>query len=235
MKSSVIVGEGVGLVLFKRLTDAIRDNDRIYCVIRDIMVSHDGHEQKKGYNVPSSYGQNLLLKQIYSRNRIDLNDVFYIEGHGTGTKVGDPIEANTLGQFFQRPSDQPPLHIGSVKSVLGHTEGTAGIASLIKVILCMKYRMIPPNMNFTRLNPEIRLNEYNLNIVTHAIPFPNRSITIGINNFGFGGNNAHAIVTEWFEDHSKYQSPSLPISSENSMEKQQYFTLTFSSKLNLNY
>lgn len=230
--SNFLVAEGVGLVLFKRLTDAIRDKDRIYCVIRDIMVSHDGHEQKSGYNVPSSYGQSLLLKEIYSRNQMNLNEVFYIEGHGTGTQVGDPIEANTLGQFFQRPSDQAPLHIGSVKSVIGHTEGAAGIASLIKVILCMKYRMIPPNMNFTRINPKIRTNEYNLHIVTDLIEFPNRLITIGINNFGFGGNNAHAIVTEWPEYHSD-ESSSLAISPENPIEKQQYFVLTFSSKSKL--
>jgi acyl transferase domain-containing protein len=177
---------------------------------------------------------------------MDLNQIFYIEGHGTGTQVGDPIEANTLGKFFQRSSYCSPLLIGSVKSVIGHTEGTAGIASLIKVVLCMKHRMIPPNMNFTRINPKIQTVEYNLHIVNRPVNFPNRSITVGINSFGFGGNNAHAIVTEWSEyNSSEYfssnsnDSPILSINEQNinlvSIENemktfQQYFILTFSSK-----
>ncbi|UJR34949.1 hypothetical protein I4U23_027727 [Adineta vaga] len=142
--------EGVGLILLKRLSDAIRDQDKIYCVIR----------------------------------------------HGTGTQVGDPIEANTIGHFFNRSPYNSPLLIGSVKSVIGHTEGTAGIASLIKIALCMKYRMITPNMNFTRLNPKIHAEKYNLHIVNHLVNFPEQLITVGINNFGIGGNTAHAIVTE---------------------------------------
>ncbi|CAF4216355.1 unnamed protein product [Rotaria sp. Silwood2] len=196
-----IIGEGVGLVLLKRLSDAIRDEDRIYCVIRDVMANHDGKESKTGYNVPSSYGQNMLLDKIYSRNNIDLNTVFYVESHGTGTQVGDPIEANTLGEFFKRSQYNPPLLIGSVKSNIGHTEGAAGVASLIKVALCMKHRMIPPNMHFTRINPMIHAKKYNLHVVNHIVQFPNELVTIGINSFGIGGNNAHAIVTEW----SKHQ------------------------------
>jgi len=246
----LILGEGVGLVLFKRLSDAIRDKDKIYCVIRDVMVSHDGNEEKSGYNVPSSYGQNLLLNEIYTRNNINLNKVFYIEGHGTGTQVGDPIEANTLGKFFKRSPYDPPLLIGSVKSVIGHTEGTAGIASLIKVVLCMKHRMITPNMNFTRINPKIQIGEYNLHIVNHIVNFPDEPITVGINNFGFGGNNAHAIVTEWFEHNSNeyllnnsndtsilsmnriHNEQNIDIISyENEMKKfQQHFVVTFSGK-----
>ncbi|CAF4205444.1 unnamed protein product [Rotaria sp. Silwood2] len=193
--------EGVGLVLLKRLKDAIRDKDHIYCVIRDIMVSHDGNEGKAGYTVPSSHGQTRLLNEIYMRNNIDPNKIFYIEGHGTGTQVGDPIEANTLGAFFKRSSYNPPLLIGSVKSIIGHTEGTAGVASLIKIGLCMKHRMITPNMNFTRINPKIHSMKYNLHVVSHIVSFPDELISIGINSFGIGGNTAHVIVTEWSESH----------------------------------
>ncbi|CAF1246238.1 unnamed protein product [Adineta steineri] len=217
-------GDGVAMVLLKRLSDAIRDKDKIYCVVRDVMASHDGNEEKMNYNVPSSFGQNLLLKEIYSRNNIDLNEVFYIEGHGTGTQVGDPIEANTLGKFFKRSPYNPPLLIGSVKSVIGHTEATAGIASLIKIALCMKYRMLTPNMNFTSLNPKIEAEKYNLHVVNHIINFPEQTVTVGINNFGMGGNTAHAIVSEWVEDHSYNSS----IHIDEKLE--QDFILTFSSK-----
>ncbi|CAF1196895.1 unnamed protein product [Adineta steineri] len=227
-------GDGVGLVLLKRLKDAIRDNDKIYCVIQDVMVSHDGCEQKLGYNVPSSYGQKFLLNQIYSRNHVNFNQVFYVEGHGTGTQAGDPIEANTLGEMFNRSPYDPPLLLGSVKSVVGHTEGTAGVASLIKVALCMKHRMITPNMNFSRINPKIQAEKYNLHIVDHIVNFPDESVTIGINNFGFGGNNAHAIVTEWPEQNpNNYLSNSLSNNSTISIKSSsQYFILAFSAKCN---
>ena len=184
------------MVLLKRLSDAIRDKDRIYCVIRDVMVSHDGHQGKNGYNVPSSDGQTRLLDEIYTRSDTEKNSVFYIEGHGTGTQVGDPIEANTLGAFFNRSSYDSPLLIGSVKSVIGHTEGAAGVASLIKTALCLKHRLIPPNMNFNRIHPKIDAKKYNLHVVNHLTPFPDHPITVGINSFGIGGNTAHAIVTE---------------------------------------
>lgn len=185
----------------KRLSDAIRDNDHIYCVIRDVMVCHDGHQGKTGYNVPSNYGQTMLLNEVYKRNKIDPSDIFYIEGHGTGTQVGDPIEANALGAFFNRSPYDCPLLIGSIKSVIGHTEGTAGVASLIKIALCMKHRMITPNMNFTRINPSIHAKKYNLHIVNDIVYFPDQLITVGINSFGIGGNTAHAIVTEWSDNH----------------------------------
>ncbi|CAF0885307.1 unnamed protein product [Didymodactylos carnosus] len=193
------IGEGVGLVLLKRLSDAIRDKDRIYCVVRDIMANHDGNESKISYSVPSPYGQNMLLNEIFTRAKIDPNTVFYIEAHGTGTQVGDPIEANTLGAFFHRSQYNPPLLIGSVKSNIGHTEGAAGVASLIKVALCMKHRILTPNMHFTRINPKIHAKKYNLHIVNHTVQFSNDLVTIGINSFGMGGNNSHAIITEWSE------------------------------------
>jgi acyl transferase domain-containing protein len=117
------LAEGVALVLLKKLSDAIRDDNKIYCVLRDVFSNHDGHpEDKLGYTVPSSSGQLCLLHEIYiRRNQIDLTKVYYIEGHGTGTQVGDPIEANTLGKFFQRTSADQPLLLGSVKSTIGES------------------------------------------------------------------------------------------------------------------
>ncbi|CAF4113993.1 unnamed protein product [Adineta steineri] len=194
-------GDGLGLLLLKRLSDAERDNDRIYCVLRDVLSNHDGSEDKNSFVVPSAAGQTRLLKDIYKQADFDPRCIFYVEAHGTGTPIGDPIEANCLGQFFNRSCFDPPLLIGSVKSNLGHTEGVAGIAGLIKIAMCMHHRTIPPNMHFTSLNPNIEAERYNLHVVQHSVPFPSGnnidSIAMGINSFGIGGNNVHAIVEEY--------------------------------------
>ena len=124
--------------------------------------------------------------------------IFDIEGHGTGMQVGDPIEANTLGALFNRSSSDSLLLIGSVKRVIGHP----GVASLIKITLCLKHRLIPPNMNFNRIHPKIEAKKYNLHVVNHLSSFPDHPITVGIKSFGLGGNTAHAIVTEWSGEQS---------------------------------
>ncbi|CAF1169580.1 unnamed protein product [Adineta steineri] len=228
-------GEGLGLLLLKRLTDAERDGDRIYCILRDALSSHDGNEDKTSFFVPSGVGQARLLTEIYSRTKFDPRQIFYVEAHGTGTPVGDPIEANCLGRFFNRSCVDPPLLIGSVKSNLGHTEGAAGVASLIKVAMCMYHRTIPPSMQFTSLNPKIEAQRYNLHVVQHCVPFPPHNIgepiAIGINSFGMGGSTAHAIVEE-------YQPIITPIinehtydhHNENQRENKQYFIFIFSTK-----
>ncbi|CAF1255723.1 unnamed protein product [Adineta steineri] len=222
-------GDGLGLLLLKRLSDAERDNDRIYCVLRDVLSNHDGSEDKNSFVVPSAAGQARLLNDIYKRADFDPRRIFYVEAHGTGTPIGDPIEANCLGQFFNRSCFDPPLLIGSVKSNLGHTEGTAGIAGLIKIVMCMHYRSIPPNMHFKSLNPNIEAQRYNLHVVQHSVPFPSGndidSIAIGINSFGIGGNNAHAIVEEYHPSKTSAMNR-----SENDMESKQYFIFIFSTK-----
>ena len=210
----------------KKLNNAIRDRDRIYCLVHDVIANHDGNELKTGYNAPSPAGQHQLLTEIYTRNQLDPKAIFYVEGHGTGTEVGDPIEANTLGAFFKRSSSDTPLLIGSIKSNIGHTEGTAGIAALIKIAMCMKYRTIPPNMHFTEINLKIRAKEYNLQVVNSFVPFPKDLVTIGINSFGVAGNNAHAIVTEW--KHIEEMDTNHTLESAFNEDKQ-YFLLVFTS------
>ncbi|CAF1168806.1 unnamed protein product [Adineta ricciae] len=227
-------GEGLGLVLLKRLSDAERDGDRIYCVLRDILSNHDGSENKNGYVVPSAAGQERLLNEIYTRTQYDKNRIFYAEAHGTGTQVGDPIEANTIGKFFQRSSIDPPLLIGSVKTSVGHTEGAAGIASLIKVCLSMKYRRIPPNMHFKTFNPKIEAQRYNLHVVQTIVPFPSFDpsnpneypVAISVSSFGIGGNNAHAII----EEYRPKQIPTITNEYNHSEQLQQYFLFLFSTK-----
>jgi len=208
----------------KKLSSAVQHGDRIYCLIRDIISNHDGDQLKTGYYAPSPDGQHRLLTEIYTRNQLDPKTIFYVEGHGTGTQIGDPIEANTLGEFFNRSGYDAPLLIGSIKSNIGHTEGTAGIAALIKVAMCMKYRAIPPNMNFVEINPRIRAKEYNLHVVDDIVPFPKELVTVGINSFGIGGNNAHAIVTEWRNTEEIYKNG---ISEPVLNKQKQYFLLAF--------
>ncbi|CAF1034875.1 unnamed protein product [Adineta steineri] len=230
-------GDGLGLILLKRLSDAERDGDRIYCVLRDVLSNHDGSEDKNSFVVPSAAGQARLLSDIYKRTNFDPQRIFYIEAHGTGTPVGDPIEANCLGRFFNRSSLEPPLLIGSVKSNLGHTEGAAGIAGLIKVAMCMHHRAIPPNMHFTSLNPRIEAQRYNLHVVQHSIPFPPSTdtdpIAMCINSFGMGGNNVHAIVEEYRPSAKNsiidgYRNGH--VNRHHQIENKQYFIFLFSTK-----
>ena len=222
--------------MLKRLSDAERDGDRIYCVLRDVLSHHDGSEGKSNFVIPSGLGQRRLLADIYGRTEIDPGRVFYVEAHGTGTPVGDPIEANALGQFFNRSFLDPPLLIGSVKSNIGHTEGTAGVAALIKIAMCMRYRVIPPNMHFTALNPKIEAERYNLHVVQHFVPFPSatdKMTLIGINSFGMGGNTTHAIVEEYRPRYGKTLS-GFDHDHENgeALEIEQKLLFLFSSKFN---
>ncbi|CAF4156406.1 unnamed protein product, partial [Adineta steineri] len=230
-------GDGLGLIMLKRLSDAERDGDRIYCVIRDVLSNHDGSEDKSNFVVPSAAGQTRLLTDVYKRTNFDPQRIFYVEAHGTGTLVGDPIEANCLGRFFNRSSVEPPLLIGSVKSNLGHTEGAAGIAGLIKVAMCMHHRAIPPNMQFTSLNPRIAAQRYNLHVVLHSVPFPPSTdtdpIAIGINSFGMGGNNVHAIVEEYRPSAKKpiiNEYTNGHVDRRHEIENKQYFIFLFSTK-----
>ena len=182
-----------------------------------------------------------MLSNIYERTNFDPKRIFYVEAHGTGTPVGDPIEANCLGRFFNRSKFDPPLLIGSVKSNLGHTEGAAGVASLIKVVMCMHHRIIPPNMLFTCLNSNIEAQRYNIHIVQHEVPFPSHNdgqpVAICVNSFGMGGNTTHAIIEEYLPKkksivENKYVSGH-HVYNRNHPGTKQHFIFIFSSKLHL--
>lgn len=189
-------GEGVGVVLLKPLSTALRDGDAIYCLIRGTSVTQDG--RANGLTVPNPVAQRDVIVSALANSAIAPQRVSYIETHGTGTALGDPIEARVLGEVLSNRRDPlQPCWIGSVKTNIGHLEAAAGIASLIKVALMMQQGVIPPSLNFERSNPLIPLEELKLRVVTQRQPWAcgDGELVAGISSFGFGGTNAHAIVT----------------------------------------
>lgn len=188
-------GEGAGLVLLKPLSSAVRDGDRIYAVIVASGTNQDGHTP--GITVPSGDAQEALLRQVYRESGIDPAQVGYVEAHGTGTPVGDPIEANALGRVLGsgRPVDQP-CYVGSVKTNIGHLEAAAGIAGLIKTALIVQHGSIPPNLNFETPNPAIDFDALRIRVPRELTRWPEgKPVVAGVNSFGFGGTNAHVVVS----------------------------------------
>jgi amino acid adenylation domain-containing protein len=191
-------GEGVGCVLLRRLEDAQRNNDHIYGVIVSGAENHGGRAHS--LTAPNPEAQKNLLIQAYQTPEL-ARQVSYIEAHGTGTKLGDPIEIDALKMAWQHLGawdETPYIGLGSVKSHIGHLEPAAGIASLLKVILCLKHRMLPGNLHFKTLNPYIKIDKTPFYIVDHTQPWVSHTgpLTAGISSFGFGGSNAHIVVQE---------------------------------------
>jgi len=192
-----VQGEGVGVVVLKPLSKALQDNDRIYAVIAGSAVNQDG--KTNGLTAPNGLQQETLLTAAYETANIDPKNVSYIECHGTGTFLGDPIELQALGEIVGKDrSDTKPCWIGSVKTNIGHLEPAAGIASVIKVILSLNYGKIPPHLNFSTPNPHIAFDKYHLRVPKKLEEWPvyGSSRIAGISSFGFGGTNAHIVVRE---------------------------------------
>lgn len=187
--------EGAGMVVLKPLARALADNDRIYALIRATAVNQDG--RTPGMTVPSQQSQAALVRDACRQAGILPGEIQYVEAHGTGTQVGDPIEAQALGEELSvgRPEGNCCL-IGSVKTNIGHLESAAGIAGLIKVALALKHRQVPANLHFLQPNPDIPLDALRLRIPRTLEPWPEGDAAglAGINSFGFGGTNAHAIL-----------------------------------------
>ncbi|WP_346836052.1 type I polyketide synthase [Paenibacillus polymyxa] len=195
-------GEGGGVVILKRLEDAVRDGNKIYAVIRQSLVNQDG--KTVGITVPNDESQRKLLEEVYGRAGIEPKDVQYVELHGTGTGVGDPIEANVIAKFFggEREQADQACIMASVKANIGHLEASAGIASVIKVVCSMQEETIAPHIGMKSLNPKIKIQSLNVKIPTKLQPWPktDRLMTAGVNSFGFGGTNAHLILQEYRDD-----------------------------------
>ncbi|KAM4606555.1 phenolphthiocerol/phthiocerol polyketide synthase subunit C-like [Polymixia lowei] len=192
-------GEGCGIVLLKPLKNAIRDFDKIWGIISKTAVNQDGRSVTP-ITKPSVVQQEELLRRIYSES--DIANVQYIEAHGTGTPVGDPTEAESISNVIAkaRPPGSETLRIGSVKSNIGHTESAAGVAGLIKVLLMMKHETIVPSLFYSEDCASIDANALSINIPTKAEKWETHGPlerVAGINSFGFGGTNAHAVVKEY--------------------------------------
>jgi thioester reductase-like protein len=190
--------EGAGVIVLKPLSRAMRDGDRVYAIVRGTAVNQDG--RTSGITVPSGAAQEAMLCDACRQAGVSPADVQYVEAHGTGTPVGDPIEANALGTVLGpgRKSDGY-CWIGSVKSNIGHLEAGAGMAGVIKVALALEHRQIPATLHFQTPNPQIDFEALRLRVPQRLEPWPandTRPRLAGVNSFGFGGTNAHAVLAE---------------------------------------
>jgi acyl transferase domain-containing protein/protein-L-isoaspartate O-methyltransferase len=187
-------GEGCGVVVLKRLSAALADGDRIRALIAGTAVNQDG--TTNGLTAPNGLSQQEVVRRALRDGRVDPASVGFVETHGTGTALGDPIEVEALAETLGRAGDAPCL-LGAVKSNLGHLEGAAGIAGLIKAVLALEHATIPPNLHFRELNPHISLAGTRLALPTRAMPWPaGTGRHAGVSSFGFGGTNAHMVLGE---------------------------------------
>ncbi|XP_053269054.1 uncharacterized protein LOC128426215 [Pleuronectes platessa] len=213
-------GEGCGVVLLKPLKKALQDHDHIWGIISKTAVNQDGHSVTP-MTKPSMTQQEELLRRIYSDS--DLVNVQYIEAHGTGTPVGDPTEAGSISNAIAKakPPGSERLWIGSVKSNIGHTESAAGVAGLIKILLMMKHETIVPSVFYSEETDSVDAKTLNLKVPQKAEKWqPSGARIAGVNNFGFGGTNAHAVVKQYNQS---------PIRQEHDETQPKYFVMSANS------
>lgn len=232
-----VPGEGVGAVILKRLSDAVKDGDRIYAVIKGSAVNHGG--KTNGYTVPNPNAQDKLISEAIRKSGINPRSISYIEAHGTGTSLGDPIEIASLTKAFSEYTKEKQFcAIGSVKSNIGHLESAAGIAGLTKVLLQMKHRQLVPSIHSETLNPNINFKETPFVVQRTLDEWKQPEIQedgipvkylrrAGISSFGAGGSNAHIILEEYIhsEEKSAADDPGpfiVPISAKNEERLKEY-------------
>ena len=194
-------GEGCGVLVLKRLSAAKADGDRIWGVIRGSAVNQDG--ASAGLTVPNGPAQERVIEEALRRARIEPSEVDYLEAHGTGTELGDPIEVRAAASVYGKGrSADRPLLMGSVKTNIGHLEAAAGIAGLIKVVLSMNFGVIPPHLNFRVPNPGLDWDRLPVRVTSKATEWPaskDRPVRAGVSSFGFSGTNAHVVVEAFRE------------------------------------
>lgn len=190
-------GEGCGVIVLKRLSDALADGDNVLAMIRSSAVNQDG--ASNGLTAPNGLAQEAVIREALRNAKLDATDISYVEAHGTGTSLGDPIEVQALGNVLSegRPTDKP-LKIGSVKTNIGHLEATSGIAGMIKLVLSLQHQEIPPHLHLKKLSPHIPWENYPIQVPTELTPWtPTTNKRIGgLSSYGFSGTNAHVIVEE---------------------------------------
>ncbi|MGA9994261.1 MAG: aminotransferase class III-fold pyridoxal phosphate-dependent enzyme, partial [Pyrinomonadaceae bacterium] len=189
--------EGVGLVVLKPLSKALADGDRVYALILGSAINQDG--RTNGLMAPNQSSQEAVLREAYRRAGVSPGQVQYVEAHGTGTLLGDPIEVKALGAVLatERAAENK-CYIGSVKTNLGHLESAAGVAGLIKLALSLKHQQIPPSLHFSEPNPYIPFDELPLSVPQTLTDWPKsaRPAVGGVSSFGFGGTNAHLVLSQ---------------------------------------
>ena len=210
--------EGAGVVLLKPLSAALADGNPVYALIRGTAMNQDG--RTPGITVPNAEAQAALIRETCRVAGVRPEEIYYVEAHGTGTAVGDPIEAHALGAALGKGrSEANPCIIGSVKTNIGHLEAAAGVAGLIKVALMFEHRQIPRNLHFVEPNPYIDFRRLKLRVPVAMEALPAGPILAGINSFGFGGVNAHAVLETWEDncesdrDTPKQNTRLLPLSA----------------------
>jgi len=195
--SGTVGGEGAGVVVLRRLKDAIRDNDHIYAVVRGSAVNNDG-SGKVGYTAPSVKGQAAVIRKALKMAQLRADSISYVETHGTATQLGDPVEIEALTQVYNKNTTATTCNIGSVKSNIGHLDCAAGVAGFIKTVLSLKYRQLPPSLHYSAPNPNIDFKDSTIQVNSQLTDWSNngKPLVAGVSSFGIGGTNAHLILGE---------------------------------------
>jgi 3-oxoacyl-(acyl-carrier-protein) synthase/acyl carrier protein len=188
-----VLGEGCGFVALKRLEEAQGDGDTILAIIKGSAVNNDGSD-KAGYAAPSVKGQAEVVASAIEISAIDVERLAFVECHGTGTPIGDPIEIQALREAMAKFGKRSPLYVGSVKANIGHADAAAGIAGLIKAILALQERMVYPLANFRHPNPLCSFGDGSIRVPVAATPLPDGDVFASVSSFGVGGTNCHVVV-----------------------------------------
>ncbi|MER9714544.1 alpha/beta fold hydrolase [Mesorhizobium sp. M0174] len=204
--SGTVLGDGVGVVVLKRLEDALAANDPIHAVVKGCAINNDGRV-KSSFSAPSARGQADVVRQALASAVLGTEEVEYIETHGTGTKVGDPIEVRALAEAFAgQEGTGNACALGSIKPNIGHANFAAGVASFIKTVLTLQHGVIPPTININRLNEDLGLKDTHFFVNEQLRPWPRpqgRLRTAGVTGLGVGGTNCHVVLQEWNSDKAR--------------------------------
>ena len=208
-------GEGAGVVVLKRLSDALRDGDNVLAVLRGSAVNQDG--RSNGLTAPHGPSQQAVIRRALADAGVSPAELSYVEAHGTGTPLGDPIEVQSLRAVLDGDEAPEQCFLGSVKTNIGHLEAAAGVAGLIKVVLALHHEQLPPHLHFQELNPYISLDGSPLQIVSEGRLWPRdgRPRVAGVSSFGFGGTNAHLIISDWALEVDEEEAARAPAGAED--------------------